>query len=56
VEDVSKIKDSTRALLEAVKALPIEGGQADAGGSAGPDDSGKPSDDKDVVDGEFTQI
>jgi len=56
VEDVSKIKDSTRALLEAVKALPIEGGQADAGGSAAPDDSSEPSDDKDVVDGEFTQI
>ncbi len=55
-EDVAKIKDATRALLEAVKALPIEGSQADAAGSAAPGETGDPSEGKDVVDGEFKQV
>jgi molecular chaperone DnaK len=55
-EDANRIKDATRALLEAVKALPIGGEQSSGSAGGGAADPGEPSEGKDVVDGEFKQI
>jgi molecular chaperone DnaK len=55
-EDVAKIKDATRAVLEAVKALPIEGEASSANSEPGRADSSSAPEGEDVVDGEFKQI
>jgi molecular chaperone DnaK len=54
-EDVAAIKEATHAVLDAVKALPVDSGE-DGAEKAGAPDDGEPSDSKDVVDGEFKQV
>ncbi len=55
-EDVDRIKAASKALLEAVKGLPLDGSTADGPGASQASDEPVTPDDKDTVDGEFKQV